>query len=342
MQTRQYVPFDVFGMREQVRVSTLVRVGSQGWTCGQCPLDTNAQVVAPGDLIAQSEFVCTMIHTVLARGGFKLGHAAQLILYHAAPNGAALDTALAVFRQAFPHGPVILPVPVPHFYYAGMLLEVDAFADETLASLPSFPAPGVQRLDGEALAYIAVEANTAAKRDATLAALGLGEDQVLQDLTIAPVPKTDPFAPAEGKGRGACILYPGAAPRLSAHATAAIVSRRDPVQSQVSDQGVWIRETPSTVVLSAPRGRAGDSLVTQTRLMMAALDQALMERELTWAHVVKISAPYAGDSSAQALHENLTIRHGYHALPGPASTGLPVSGFAHPDTRIFIQLIARR
>ena len=76
--------------------------------------------------------------------------------------------------------------------------------------------------------------------------------------------------------------------------------------------------------------------------MMIALAQALDSLGLSWAHVVKVSAPYVGNASADALHENLRIRHSFHALPGPASTGLPVTGFAAPQTRIFIQVIARR
>ena len=38
MGKRSYVPFDVFAMRVDVPVSTAVRHGHLGWTCGQCPL----------------------------------------------------------------------------------------------------------------------------------------------------------------------------------------------------------------------------------------------------------------------------------------------------------------
>ena len=58
MSRRLYVPFDVFAMQEDVSVSTLVRDGSLGWTCGQCPLDREGHVVAPNDLMAQAMVLC--------------------------------------------------------------------------------------------------------------------------------------------------------------------------------------------------------------------------------------------------------------------------------------------
>ena len=54
MSRRLYVPFDVFAMQEDVSVSTLVRDGNLGWTCGQCPLDREGNVVAPNDLVSQA------------------------------------------------------------------------------------------------------------------------------------------------------------------------------------------------------------------------------------------------------------------------------------------------
>ena len=334
MQPRRYVPFDVFGMREQVRVSTLVRVGDQGWTCGQCPLDIDATVVAPDDLPAQAVFVCEMIETVLKRGGFEGHHAAQLLLYHAAPDRQALEATLLIFRQAFPHGVVILPIPVPHFYYDGMLLEVDVYADATLAA--QMPCPmGVQRLDGEEFSYVAVEAENASELENRLTRCGLPLENLLQDLHLQPLEATS----AEATGR--TILSESDLSDMR-HKATLIFNRDDQVQQHLSESGVLLKETPSTIVFDSPLGRPGDDLVTQTRIAMEALSGALRDRDLTWANVVKISAPYVGSASAADLHENLKIRHSHHSLPGPASTGLPVLRFADPDTRIHVQVIARR
>ena len=334
MQPRRYVPFDVFAMREQVRVSTLVRVGDQGWTCGQCPLDTDANVVAPGDLLAQAVFVCEMIQTVLKRGGFEGHHAAQLILYHAAPDRQTLEEALRIFRQAFPHGAVIVPMPVPHFYYDGMLLEVDVYADATLQAPMAFQS-GIQRLDGEAFSYVAVEAANASEFKDRQRGCGLPPENLLQDLHLQPLVATS----AEASGR---TILAKSDPSSTPLKAAFIFNRDGQVQQHLTETGVLVKETPTTTVLDAPMGRPGDDLVTQTRIAMEALSQALEDHGLSWANVVKISAPYVGSASAADLHENLKIRHSHHTPPGPASTGLPVLRFADPDTRIHVQVIARR
>ena len=353
MEPRQYVPFDAFGMREEVRVSSLVRVGGQGWTCGQCPLDTNANVVAPGDLNAQAEFVCAMIHSVLARGGFESRHVAQLTLYHAAPNARDLRQALSLFRQAFPHGPVILPVTVPYFYYEGMMLEVDVIADETVQVSADQTAAGLQRIDGQDFAYVAAQAGSRADIENIIASCGAAGETLLDALWFAPVgtlagtlariPAGKPDRPEfEADQRANVILTQGPKGDRDEHAASLLFSKNGAVRTQVSQQGVVIRETASTVILSAPSAQIGEDLPTQAHSMMIALAQALDSLGLSWAHVVKVSAPYVGNASADALHENLRIRHSFHALPGPASTGLPVTGFAAPQTRIFIQVIARR
>lgn len=72
MRERSCVPFDVFAIRVEVPVSTAVRDGGLGWTCGQCPLTEQGAVYAPGDLRAQAEFVCDMIDTVMTRAGIAL------------------------------------------------------------------------------------------------------------------------------------------------------------------------------------------------------------------------------------------------------------------------------
>ena len=54
--------------------------------------------------------------------------------------------ALALIAARFDHGPLVVPVPVPHFYYAGMMIEVDVFAAADLQVRAPFEAGGV-RLD---------------------------------------------------------------------------------------------------------------------------------------------------------------------------------------------------
>ena len=47
-----------------------------------------------------------------------------------------------------------------------------------------------------------------------------------------------------------------------------------------------------------------------------------------------------GGESEEDLYANMRIRNGYYSRPGPASTGLAVHGFADPECRITVELLA--
>ncbi len=193
MGERSYVPFDVFAMRVEVPVSTAVRDGDLGWTCGQCPLTEQGAVYAPGDLLAQTEFVCDMIETVMTRAGFTPSAVGKLHVYFAAGSEHEASNMLALIAARFDHGPLIVPVPVPHFYYDGMLIEVDVFATGNLQVRTPFEADGV-RLEivdagDQVWAYIrqspgecAVSAEPAQLLADTLDRHGLHHDHLLCDL----------------------------------------------------------------------------------------------------------------------------------------------------------------
>ena len=66
------------------------------------------------------------------------------------------------------------------------------------------------------------------------------------------------------------------------------------------------------------------------------------EEQLSFANVVKVTAHYVGEASAEDLHQNLEIRHSHYARPGPASTGLRVTSLLNPDALIAIAVIATR
>jgi hypothetical protein len=48
------------------------------------------------------------------------------------------------------------------------------------------------------------------------------------------------------------------------------------------------------------------------------------------------------NGTAEQLHINMAVRNGYSTRPGPASTGIPVYGFADPGARNVIDLTLRR
>lgn len=334
MQARQIVPFDVFGMRDDVRVSTMVRVGDKGWTCGLCPLDRQARVVSPGDLGAQAVFVADMIAAVFARAGFGANDVAKLVIYHAASSKQETQALLASFQRRFPKGPVLVPVAVPYFYYAGMLLEVDAYADASLLPRAGSVSGSVQARQGQDLTYVAASAET--------------REGVYDALKAAGFPPSNPLLQnefwAEHTGDTQPLSHSGVMLPAGSdgHVVDLLLSDQCPVVHDDAQPFMSVRAAGDLFVFTASHPELDLSLVDQTRAVMRQLDAGLSRHGLTWAHVVKVSAPYVGGGTEDDLHQNLKIRHSYHVRPGPASTGLPVRAFVQTGTRICVQLLAHR
>jgi len=54
--------------------------------------------------------------------------------------------------------------------------------------------------------------------------------------------------------------------------------------------------------------------------------------------VAKSTTHYVGGSTAEELHDNMSVRNRRYTKPGPASTGLPVFGFADPASKIVVDI----
>ena len=81
-------------------------------------------------------------------------------------------------------------------------------------------------------------------------------------------------------------------------------------------------------------------LVTQTRTSMANIAKVLGEFGLGPDDVVKVTAFYAGNASAEVLHDNLSIRSSSFTEPGPATTGIPLPCLAYEKMEIEIEVVA--
>lgn len=362
MTGRTHVPFDVFAMQVPVPVSTMVVDDGFGWTCGQCPLDHEANVVAPHDLVAQAEFVCAMIETVVQRAGSSPTHLGMLVVYMAAPSAADAEAALSLFRHRFPACPVITPVLVPHFYYDGMLIEVDAFTGPAPARARQFGNAGaavtLRLAEYGGIVWAGIEAQYRPGKPATdmaaavtglLASAGLQPSQLLgAQWTMPAAPLTQ--LPYALEGAGWCPL-PGAVierastandREITAALTFAAPGEQVTRQAFTGDRlDLHVTRGGSTVTLACTAADADISLTGQTARIMAHINRHLAGLGLDFSNVVKLTAHYAGGASPQDLHDNMKIRHSYHATPGPASTGLPVTGFADPACRIAVTVTAR-
>ncbi len=72
---------------------------------------------------------------------------------------------------------------------------------------------------------------------------------------------------------------------------------------------------------------------------MRAIDRSLAGAGLRFADVCKATTHYAGGSTEAELHDNMSVRNGYYAAPGPSSTGLPVAAFPLSRSLITIDLL---
>ncbi len=357
MAERLHVPFDVFAMRVDVPVSTAVRDGDLGWTCGQCPLTETGAVHAPGDLLAQTEFVCDMIATVMARAGFEPSSVGKLHVYFSAETDRLAATALALITARFGHGPLIVPIAVPHFYYDGMLIEVDVFATSHLQAHPSGEPNGVrlELIDAgdQVWAYAAASLANRTVDEAVdlitteLEREALDQTHLLADFWMSGGTETEQVARNLQSSR--FVTNPDALVRLAGQASPVIAASlsfsKQPVivlTDKTTDDGprLTLKRSGRLIWASGTCANSGLDLVGQTSCIMQGLDAGLRAAGTSFTDVVKLTAHYTGGASEQELHGNMKVRHSYYKSPGPASTGLPVAGLGNGQCRIAIDVSA--
>jgi len=360
MGQRKYVPFDVFAMQVDVPVSTMVRDGDYGWTCGQCPLDHQGRVVAPCDLVAQAEFVCDMIETVVRRGGFEIADVVKLNVYYSDPASDSGQAMLRIFCDRFGDHPVIVPIRVPYFYYDGMMIEVDVFTAASKQTSVTYRSDSgtlqVTRSDDLTWACIAADLRETSsltegfrKARSLLLDHGLNADHMISDhwflsgteqqslrnIDIDTAFLTNPHALvlSQSDGRAALVGELTFTTKPVAQRSANDNQGTLKLFSRRSDPFVWV----SGVCTEQSAG-----LVEQTRSIMSGIERSLEDHGLSFENVTKLTAHYVGGASAEDLHDNMTVRHGFYSSPGPASTGLPVYGLLDPRCRISIDAVAAR
>ncbi|MFK8076939.1 MAG: RidA family protein [Granulosicoccus sp.] len=92
----------------------------------------------------------------------------------------------------------------------------------------------------------------------------------------------------------------------------------------------------------SPNGdvRAPGDVIEQTRIMMTQLDNVLKLAGASASDVVKLNVFYQGDGTAENWEEPARIRADFFPEPGPAATGIAVTGFADPAMRTQIAVTA--
>lgn len=128
---RTYLPFDdTWRMRINIPVSKAVRCGNLVFLCGQCDLDPNANPPHPNDLHTQTQHSLDRVFNVLGQMNAEPADTIHLHVFYC-NNGAIDEKKYGIFlSNLLPDGcnPVIVFTPVSHFFYPGLMVEIDAIA----------------------------------------------------------------------------------------------------------------------------------------------------------------------------------------------------------------------
>lgn len=104
-----------------------------GFTRGQCALDKNGRVLRPNDLLGQTELIVRNLEPVLEQVEVSQDQLVRAVVYYL--NDGSVNEAAYLRRLgemlAGLQTVSIVAVPLPHFYYDGMMVEIDfMFADD--------------------------------------------------------------------------------------------------------------------------------------------------------------------------------------------------------------------
>ncbi|WP_448955825.1 Rid family hydrolase [Labrys neptuniae] len=355
---RSFIPFgDPWKLDIAVPYSFLVKDRDLAWTCGQVPLDGASRVLAPDDLLGQARVVCDYIEVILGKNGISPSALGKLVLYYVGREQDDAQRLMAYCQRRFDSRPMLVPVAVPHFYYDGMLLEVDAFASSSGGAMLqcSKGRARVKIIDAGELAWVGLTAHIEDLNEcvgllrSALSDFGVAFEQRLSEHWIAPGGTGDLMAVANALQQAGLISDGGSLVESTdpnAHLVGEITYVRDksaPIRGTSKDVGdvrIVTRRSGPFAWCSA-RSRDGDlGLVAQTSRLMRAMAEALHGEGMDFRSVVKSTSHYVGGSSADELYENMMVRNRYYSTPGPASTGLPVSRLADPSSRIGVDFLA--
>ena len=356
---RSCVPFGkMWGMRLDHPYSSLVTEGDYAWTCGQCPLDTSGNVLYPNDLVAQAKLVAEYIHISLEDASFNPSSVAKLVVYYAQTDTDQVLAMLQVFEKSFAGNPLVVPIAVPPFYYEGMMIEVDVFAAKNHQPETTFSDPvsglSLQLINSIDLTWATLTIdiqNTQALRlesiEQLLVKANLSTEKLLCDQWYESEGASKAFI--ETLTDSDFCLNPNSVFNTYAYSHQATLAELTFVTS-VSNYSRTIVPTNNITNLSLT-GRFIDNyfsitaninddmgLVDQTRTIMTYIGSVLDEWGLTFEDVCKATTCYVGDSSAEALHDNMVIRNSYYSKPGPASTGIRINYFSNSQGKISVTL----
>ena len=351
---RSFVPFEtLWEMAIDTPYSFMVRDDNLAWSCGQLALDKKSQVIGANNIEKQSYVVCDYILEILSRAGMHIQSVTKLLLYYVENGENNREKMLDIFQEKFGNNILLVPIRVPHFYYDGILLEVDIYCNTEKKQYLLHNQNGVSinaiSTSSEISMFVVAKANSIefliAELTSFLSDLSVNLEAVLSEHWFVPSGDLLAFKNCITKDRpnldlGAVISSGKDTDYISGHF---ILTREEAVSSTKTidtenSVSLLIRQTNNMAWLQARSLDVTKGAVAQTELIMESIETAIKPLNLSFKDIVKSTTHYVGGDTAEELHQNMEVRNAYYEKPGPASTGLAVFGISDNASRIVIDL----
>jgi enamine deaminase RidA (YjgF/YER057c/UK114 family) len=351
---RSFVPFEtLWEMAIDTPYSFMVRDDNLAWSCGQLALDKKSQVIGANNIEKQSYVVCDYILEILSRAGMHIQSVTKLLLYYVENGENNREKMLDIFQEKFGNNILLVPIRVPHFYYDGILLEVDIYCNTEKKQYLLHNQNGVSinaiSTSSEISMFVVAKANSIefliAELTSFLSDLSVNLEAVLSEHWFVPSGDLLAFKNCITKDRpnldlGAVISSGKDTDYISGHF---ILTREEAVSSTKTidtenSVSLLIRQNDNMAWLQARSLDVTKGAVAQTELIMESIETAIKPLNLSFKDIVKSTTHYVGGDTAEELHQNMEVRNAYYEKPGPASTGLAVFGISDNASRIVIDL----
>lgn len=352
--TLQHLPFEsVWKMRIDIPYSLFVRDGDLLWSTGQCPLNEMGEVLHPNDLFSQAQTVITFIDQFLTQLDCDASVIGELVVYYLKTAENDAQSLTEVFQRHYGSDIIVVPIGIPHFYYEGMMIEVDCFGskrDKTFATYKDDnSAIELNVVDAGELKWVNILVPTGVNTIANITNLfikaRLDFGNCLSEQWFASSDKMDHQIESIRASR---FQHSSPIVRKTSDTFMAIgnfmfvdkvISSRLYRMADHAIEGVEIKMAQSERHFEI-EGMSVEKLdlVEQTRKIMCGIDQTLKAANLSFGDVRKSTTYYNAGSSAEELHDNMNVRNQYYTKPGPASTGVPVCSFSTSNSLITVRI----
>ena len=327
-------------------------------SCGQAPIGEYSNVLFSGDLGKLTNQVISTMKQILSDGNLSNDDLERIVVFGSAQYSVDTKDCLNRFKQSAPDSCTIFEVPLPPLFYDDLLLEVDYYAIPKRSINPNISTFSISLnidIDSEHLpGCVQQELTNQCKEN--LKRKNLNWSNVVKISFFAPCKKyTFWESLASWRTRLAISPLPAVSDVVSEASnlnqiTIDVTCVTNPEWGNPRPIGKVLKGGHPEAICTGPllftsalyseEDSASLSVTDEVTSIMQRYQSLLASEGMSFNNVIKSTTFYDGFGSADALHENMSARNQYYQIPGPGSTGLPVSNFPYPEKRTSIELIA--